>query len=107
MPLAVLEAMAAKKPVVATRVGAIRKMVNDKQTGLLVDAGDITGLQSAISLLLGRRDLCRPFGQSGHDFAKTLFSPDSMAKNSLSIYRRVIPLPSNTANLAHTVADRT
>lgn len=107
MPLAVLEAMAAKKPVVATRVGAIPKMVKDQQTGLLVDAGDITGLQSAISLLLGRRDLCRTFGQSGHEVAKTLFSSDSMAKNYLSIYRRVIPLPSNTANLAHTVADRT
>ena len=107
MPLAVLEAMAAKRPVVATRVGAIPKMVKDQQTGLLVDAGDITGLQSAISLLLGRRDLCRTFGQSGHEVAKTLFSSDSMAKNYLSIYRRVIPLPSNTANLAHTVADRT
>lgn len=107
MPLAVLEAMAAKRPVVATRVGAIPTMVKDQQTGLLVDAGDITGLQSAISLLLGRRDLCRTFGQSGHEVAKTLFSSDSMAKNYLGIYRRVVSLPSNTATLAHTAADRT
>jgi len=107
MPLAVLEAMAAKRPVVATRVGAIPEMVKDQQTGLLVDAGDITGLQSAISLLLGRRDLCRSFGQSGHEVAKTLFSSDSMAKNYLGIYRRVISLPSDAATLAQTAADRT
>ncbi len=107
MPLAVLEAMAAKKPVVATRVGAIPKMVKDQQTGLLVDAGDITGLQSAISLLLDRRDLRRTLGQSGHEVAKALFSSDSMAKNYLGIYRRVISLPSHTAALAHAAADRT
>jgi len=107
MPLAVMEAMAAKRPVIATRVGAIPKMVKDQQTGLLVDAGDITGLQSAISLLLDRRDLCRILGQSGHEVAKALFSSDSMAKNYIGIYRRVISLHSHTAALAHTAADRT
>lgn len=107
MPLAVLEAMAAKRPVVATRVGAIPKIVRDQQTGLLVDAGDITGLQSAISLLLGRRDLCRSFGQSGHEVARNLFSSEAMAKTYMGIYHRVISLPSDTATLAQTAADRT
>lgn len=107
MPLAVLEAMAAKRPVVATRVGAIPKIVKDQQTGLLVDAGDIAGLQSAISLLLGHPDLCRNLGQSGHEVAKALFSSDSMARDYLGIYRRVISLPSHTAALAHTAPDRT
>jgi glycosyltransferase involved in cell wall biosynthesis len=105
MPMAVLEAMAAKRPVVATRVGAIPRMVKDQQTGLLVDARDITGLQSAISLLLDRRDLCHTFGQNGHEVAETLFSSDAMAKNYLGIYRRVISLPSDTATLAQTAAD--
>jgi glycosyltransferase involved in cell wall biosynthesis len=107
MPLAVLEAMAAKKPVVATRVGAITKMVKEHETGLLVDAGDIVGLQSAISLLLGRSDLCRTFGQNGHEVAKSFFSADSMAKIYSGIYRRVISRPSNTPTLAYTAADRT
>jgi glycosyltransferase involved in cell wall biosynthesis len=107
MPLAVLEAMAAKRPVVATRVGAIPKIVKDQQTGLLVDGGDITELQSASSLLLGHPDLCSTLGQSGHEVAKALFSSDSMAKNYLGIYRRVISLPSHTAALAHPAADRT
>jgi glycosyltransferase involved in cell wall biosynthesis len=106
MPLAVMEAMAAKRPVVATRVGAIPKMVKDQQTGLLVDAGDSIGLQTAISLLLNRPDLCRTLGQNGHEVAKALFSSDSMAKNYLGIYRRVISPPSHTAALAHTAADQ-
>lgn len=107
MPLAILEAMAAKKPVVATRVGAIPKTVDDQQTGLLVNAGDLTGLQSAISLLLGRPDLCRTFGQSGQEVALARFSSDSMAKTYLGIYHRVCSLPSNAATLARTATDRT
>jgi len=95
-PLTVVEAMAAKRPVVATRVGAILKIVRDQQTGLVVEAGDTTGLQSAISLLLDRPDLRRTFGQRGHEVVRTLFSSDTMAETYLGIYRCIVCLPSKT-----------
>lgn len=53
MPLALLEAMAARVPVVATRVGAVPELVEDGVTGLLVEPEDVAGLGRALSLLLG------------------------------------------------------
>jgi len=48
MPLSLLEAMAAGRPVIATAVGDIPELVKDGQTGLLVAPGDLDGLASAI-----------------------------------------------------------
>ena len=45
LPMTILEAMAASKPVIATRVGAIPSVIKDGETGLLVDAGDVNGLR--------------------------------------------------------------
>jgi glycosyltransferase involved in cell wall biosynthesis len=53
MPLALLEAMAAGVPVVATRVGAVPELVEDGVSGLLVEPEDVAGLGRALSLLLG------------------------------------------------------
>ena len=52
VPYSILEAMAAKVPVVATSVGAIPEMVVDGVTGLLVPPGDGRALGRAISSLL-------------------------------------------------------
>ena len=58
LPMTILEAMAASKPVIATRVGAIPKVIQDGETGLLVDPGDTDGLRSALARLLADSDLC-------------------------------------------------
>ena len=44
MPMCLLEAMAAGKPVIATRVGAVPKLIIPEQTGLLLDPSDVNGL---------------------------------------------------------------
>ncbi len=57
-PVAILEAMAAGLPIVATRVGAIPDVVQDGRNGLLVEAGDTAALTQAIDELVadvGRR----------------------------------------------------
>src|SRR5690606_16750978 len=50
-PLAVLEALAAGAPVVATRVGGVPDAVTDGIEGLLVDPGDVEALATAIVTL--------------------------------------------------------
>lgn len=58
-PNALIEAMAAGLPVVATRVGGIPELVDDGATGMLVESGDDAALSSAILALLepdGRAD---------------------------------------------------
>jgi glycosyltransferase involved in cell wall biosynthesis len=50
-----LEAMAAGKPVVATRVGGMHELIQDGVTGLLAAPGDPDGLASAVLRVLERR----------------------------------------------------
>lgn len=52
MPYVVLEAMAAGKPVVATRVDGARDLIEPGATGLLVDVGDVDGLAAALARVL-------------------------------------------------------
>lgn len=58
LPHVVLEAMAARVPVIATDVGGTGEVVKHDQTGLLVTYGDDEGLMNAIHKLLGNSDTC-------------------------------------------------
>ena len=71
-----VEAMAAGKPVVASRTGGIPDLVAEGETGFLVDPGDTNGLAKAISNLLENPDLRHAMGQAGrkrcHQFSEEL-----------------------------------
>src|SRR5206468_3876045 len=62
MGRALVEAMAAARPVIATRVGGIPAFVKDRQNGLLVPPGDSTALAAAIAELLSRPDWAKELG---------------------------------------------
>ena len=61
-PNVVLEAQACGRAVVATRVGGTPELIEDGETGLLVDSGDAVGLAAALRRLKGDRVLCRQLG---------------------------------------------
>ena len=63
-PTVVLEAMAAGRPVVASRIGGIPELVIDDETGLLVQAADVESLRRSIRTLLDRPDLRERMGQA-------------------------------------------
>ena len=52
LPMALLEAMALEKPVVATSVGGIPNVIRDGENGLLVSAGNMTMLEEKLNLIL-------------------------------------------------------
>lgn len=60
-----IEGIAAGLPVVAFRGGGIPEVVLDEKTGLLVDKGDVSGLASAISRVIGDAALRERFGRAG------------------------------------------
>jgi glycosyltransferase involved in cell wall biosynthesis len=93
MPMSLLEAMAARKPVIATRVGAVPELVVDGRTGYLLDPGDIQGLAGAISRLKRAPDLARQLGEAGHRLVTASYSSAAMARAYLSVYRSVAPAP--------------
>lgn len=82
---AVLEAMAAGRPVVAARVGAVPETVVDGETGWLVEA-EPEAVAGRLERLLSDRELARRMGRAGRRRAETLFTPERRADRVEAIY---------------------
>lgn len=65
IPVALMEAMASGVPVVASRISGIPELVEDAESGLLVEPRDVEGLSAALERLLRDEDLRRRLGASG------------------------------------------
>lgn len=87
MPNAVLEAMLAGRPVVATAVGGIPEVVRDGVTGCLVAAGDAAGLAAGVGRILKDPALAAAMGAAGRRQALTAHAPARMAERFLELYR--------------------
>jgi len=76
VPRVLIEAMAAKKPVISTRVYGTPYLVNHGVHGLLVEPGDIEGLATQMELLLNDPGLARRLAEAGHDRVFAHFSEE-------------------------------
>lgn len=76
LPTVIMEAMAARLPVVSTTLAGIPEMVVDGQTGLLVAPGDSVAAAAAVRLLLDNPDKARAMGEAGFRHAASVFSED-------------------------------
>jgi glycosyltransferase involved in cell wall biosynthesis len=74
LPFAVLEAMTAELPVVATDVGALAELVLDGVTGLLVPPRDPAALATALGQLLDAPDRAREMGRAGGEHLREQFA---------------------------------
>jgi glycosyltransferase involved in cell wall biosynthesis len=90
LPLSVLEAMAAGKPVIATDVGGTAEAVIEGRTGLLVPPRDPLALASALSTVLNDRNLAAEFGRAGRLRATNEFSAEKMTLRNEAIYEDVL-----------------
>jgi glycosyltransferase involved in cell wall biosynthesis len=88
--IAIAEAMAASKPVIATDIPAVREVVADKCTGLLVPAGNAEALAQAIIELIEHPDLVQEFGQNGRERVEKLFSIQSVTTQYELLYDLVV-----------------
>jgi glycosyltransferase involved in cell wall biosynthesis len=88
--LALLEAMLAGKPVVATRVSSIPEIVVDGETGLLVAPDDDEALAAAILRLLRDPEEARRLGEAGLARARGEFSVEQMSRRTLAVYERAL-----------------
>lgn len=88
MPMALLEAMSWRLPVITTPVGGIPRVIENEVNGLLLAPGDIEGLAAAIRRLLEDPALRERLGSAARATIETHFSlPDAMDKLS-RIYQR-------------------
>ncbi len=74
LPRSVMEAMAAGRPVVATRVGGVPEMVVEGETGFMVEAGDVEALAERMVRLAGDGKLRRRMGEAAAERARAEFS---------------------------------
>ncbi len=87
-PLSLLEAMALKKVVVATRTGAIPEMVRDRENGLLVNPGSSAEIAAAIIELLGNPELRAVLSANAGQLASEL-TPERELGEWLNVYETV------------------
>jgi glycosyltransferase involved in cell wall biosynthesis len=92
LPVAILEAMAAAAPVIATRVGGIPEEVIEGKTGLLVPPDDALALAEAIDQLTSHPDLRREMGTAGRELIGTVFHPARIAREMVKFYEQQLAL---------------
>ena len=84
--LSALEAMAAARPVVASRVGGLSELVVDGVTGRFVPPGDIDALVCCIAELASDRQRLAFMGDEGWKRARKHFSVERMAQRTAELY---------------------
>ncbi|MGH3072982.1 MAG: glycosyltransferase family 4 protein, partial [Gaiellaceae bacterium] len=89
IPMALLEAMALNRPVVATDVGGVPEVLEDGVTGLVAEPGRPGGLARGIAALLGDAERAAGMGRAGRDVARERFSREQMAAATAEIYERI------------------
>lgn len=91
LPLTILEAMAASKPVIASAVGGVPEVVVDGVTGILVPPGDYNALVHAMIALLADKNMARTMGLAGRRRVEKEFALRDVTARILAVYAEVAP----------------
>ncbi|MCX6796430.1 MAG: glycosyltransferase family 4 protein [Candidatus Falkowbacteria bacterium] len=81
-----LEAMAARKPVIATCFGGSKEVVEDRVTGFIINPLNIKVMAEKIIKILSDENLAKRMGEQGYQRANNLFSISQQADKLLSYY---------------------
>jgi glycosyltransferase involved in cell wall biosynthesis len=88
-PLALMEAMAAGLPILATTVGGVPELVAEGESGLLVAAGDCGSLSARLATLFRNAALRRALGSRAAARARHAFDASQMAAAYADAYERI------------------
>ena len=88
-PNSVVEAMAAARPIVATRVGGTPDAIADGVTGVLVPPRDPAALAAGISRMLERPEEAAQMGAAAREAARTSYSQAAVMARLLSLYEEL------------------
>lgn len=89
LPNAVMEAMAAGVPVVATAVGGTKELIVDGETGYLVPPADAIALAERIACALANEETSRRVAASGFEFVKDRLSIGRMVASVENLYQEL------------------
>ena len=89
-PMALLEAMAMARPVIATDIPGISDTISDGVDGRLVSAGDIDALAAAIESLVGDRQVATRFGRSARKKVEREHTLERMVRRTALLYDELV-----------------
>lgn len=87
-----MDAMAARRPIVATRAGGIPEVVTDGQDGILAPPRDPASLAKAIVSLIEDRALAGRLAENARGTVERKFSAQAMVEGTLAVYREILGL---------------
>jgi glycosyltransferase involved in cell wall biosynthesis len=90
LPLAVLEAMAAGVPVVASRVGSVPELVDDGVNGILIAPADPVELARAIGYIVDNPDAAAAMARSARERVVARYSLDRMARSYQRLFEDLV-----------------
>jgi glycosyltransferase involved in cell wall biosynthesis len=90
LPVTILEAMASKVPVIATRVGGIPDVITDNETGLLVHSDDVDGLRARMDSLIDDAGERRRLAAAAFEFVTMNHSCERMCGAYRQVYSEVM-----------------
>jgi glycosyltransferase involved in cell wall biosynthesis len=88
--MVLIEAMAMKKPVVATRMGGPLDIMLDERTGFLVSPGNTKEMADAIERLLADKELASDMGRNGKKRVIDMFTKERYARQVEDVYVRLL-----------------
>jgi glycosyltransferase involved in cell wall biosynthesis len=89
-PLSLLEYMAAARPIVATRVGGVPDLIEDRISGLLVEPENAAALAAGIATLLRDRNLARKLGDHARERQQSEFRIEIMIQRIEDLYEALL-----------------
>ncbi len=97
--IAILEAWAQGRPVIASRVGGVRELVEDGRDGLLVPWGDVQALAKRLRQILGDPNLGTALGDAGLTKARGRYAWSRLAPEVEAVYESLLrPAPAQAGN---------
>ena len=90
LPVALLEGMAAARPVVATAVGGVPGVIVDGTTGILVPPGEPAALAQACVRVLRSATQATQMGQAGRTRVETQYSIEAMIRQTVALYETLL-----------------
>ena len=101
MCVALVDAMAAGKPAVGTRVGGIPEVLVDGETGVLVEPRDHGAMAASLIRLLKDDAARKKFGAAARERARQHFTVERMVRETAGVYERLLLAPQRAAATVH------
>jgi glycosyltransferase involved in cell wall biosynthesis len=89
-PSSIVEAMACGLPVITTPVGAIKSIVSNQKTGLLIQPGNAEQLFRALDVMVSDKTLASRLGVAARKSVRDLYSAETVTKKYLALFQGLV-----------------